>query len=288
MDAALPVQAIGAFERLHNATVTVHDVRGVFLGIFPPDVLRHRHPRCLAAKRAGAETACVAFDGATLRRRWQGRGGAGLAKVCHAGLVELAVPHHDQDGTLEWVLFAGAWGEPADADARWDPLRVAITHPGQRPPAALPAQRLWDLLEALQQLAARLAAWRAAAPALDRRQRAPWAAAPVDAAGRREAILRFIADRHREAASLADLARALGLSPFRASHLVRALCGDTFRALLARARLDTAEQLLAHTALPITEVALASGHGDLSHFHAAFRARHACSPRRWRLGHGGV
>jgi len=60
-------------------------------------------------------------------------------------------------------------------------------------------------------------------------------------------------------------------------------CGMNFARLLAEARLGTAAWLLRHSGLPVVEVALASGFGDVSHFHACFRKRFGATPRRYRV-----
>jgi AraC-like DNA-binding protein len=287
-----PEAAIAAFERLHGVTVAVHDVAGVFVHRLAPGRLRHRHPACVAAKSLGHEADCVAFDVHAMRRDLPLRPD-GVVKVCHAGVVELAVPRRGPGGHLAFVVFAGLWRDEGSGAE----LRQASAWRGTA--GGLPAfdrGRGFDLLEALRQLAARLGECAGrdsgAAPRTGPGSRAgggSQAAAVAQAvaertgfAPRAEAIRAFIARWHTQAVGLADLAAELGLSESRTSHEVAACCGMGFARLLAEARLATAAWLLRHSGLPVVEVALASGFGDVSHFHACFRRRFATTPRRYR------
>jgi AraC-like DNA-binding protein len=172
--------------------------------------------------------------------------------------------------------------------------------------------RAYDLLEAMRQLASRLAELAAAAltqTALIRRAAAEGGGKPgggkrrpgVDARAialavaerteflpRAAAIRDFIARWHTQDVGLDDLAAELGLSVSRTSHEVVACCGMGFARLLAEARLGTAAWLLRHSGLSVVEVALASGFGDVSHFHACFRKRFAATPRRYRVAASAV
>lgn len=256
-----PETVLASFARLHDLTVTMHDVEGRFVHVLPPARLRHVHRLCSAAKEAGQEAACIRCDG-PLAREAGLRHPSGLVKVCHAGLVELVVPWIEQ-GRLRWLLFAGPWNDAGVvADLRERRSTVAL-HGALQPPAALA-----DLMEALRCLAARLAGWQPSTlPTGDTRQ---------------ELIATFLRRRHSEEVGLEDLAANLGLSPSRTSHVVAELHGESFAKLLARTRLAAAELLLRHTDLPIAQVALRSGHGDLSHFHAVFRRAHRTTPAAWR------
>jgi AraC family transcriptional regulator len=103
-----------------------------------------------------------------------------------------------------------------------------------------------------------------------------------DGQDRRQRIERFIKERHARGDGLADLAKRLHLSPTRTSHAVRELCGAPLRDLLEQARLATAQELLRSSALPITEVAKASGFADPSRFQRRFRQAFGVSPGVWR------
>lgn len=256
-----PEQAIAAFERLHGVVVAVHDLAGALVHRLPQRRLRHEHRICRAVKAAGFERTCIAGDVHALLAEAR-RHPDGFLKGCHAGLVELVLPGIVA-GEMRWLLFAGPWRDEAAPAAVRQPRSRARVDGAPPLPAAWP-----DLLDALRNLAARLGTLRP-----------PPLPAP---ATRREAVDRFLLLRHHEDVGLPELARTLGLSPSRTSHAVSALYGRTFARLLADTRLASAEALLLHSELPVSTVAAQAGFGDLSHFHAVFRARHATTPAAWR------
>jgi AraC-like DNA-binding protein len=86
-----------------------------------------------------------------------------------------------------------------------------------------------------------------------------------------------------EGTSLRTIAEALGLHP---RTLNRRLLeeGTSYVALRDRARLQVAHQLLAGTRLPVTQVALSVGFGEVSSFTRAFRRQSGIAPAMWRRG----
>lgn len=279
----VPRQAVQAFERTTGLRVAIHDLSGQWHNYLPPDRFVHSAPLCMAVK-ARHQEACVAFDvqrtRAGLREQPDGR-----VQVCHAGLVECVVPVY-QGARLEWVLFAGQrLPGPRLTRVDRDPAPKLAVKPWARDepmPEPVSDPEAQALLEMLRQLASRLREWRQTlegsvlAPAEGKSR-------PVSDTGtRRTAILRFIQNRHAQPVSLADLAQYLHLSESRAGHAVREACGEPFIGLLIAARLETAAALLRHSNLPILEVALRCGFGDLSNFHHAFRRKFHRTPHRYR------
>ena len=263
-------RAVAAFESLTGLHVTLHDPDGAFVGCLPPRRAWHTHPCCLQVK-ARSQPACVRDDAGRVRAEIPRRGD-GFLKVCHAGLLEWVVPVR-VDGRLRAVLFAGV-----RRAGRGLLPAVAHTHP-QAPPsdlAAVDAAEAEHLLEALRQLALRIATW-------DAQRRA---ALPADAvprpADRRARIAAFISRNHVRPIGLEDIARHLRLSVDRARHEVVAQCGAPFTRLVVDARVATARALLEATDLSIAEVAVRSGFSDLSHFHMTFRTRTGRTPGAWR------
>lgn len=120
---------------------------------------------------------------------------------------------------------------------------------------------------------------RVAAAALGVR-RAP----PVAAAERRR--VRDVAARLDAACadeiSLGEMARLAGLSRYHFIRAFRAVTGETPRQYLIGARLRAAADRLADTCEPVTQIALAVGFNDLSHFNATFRRAFGMAPREWR------
>jgi AraC family transcriptional regulator of adaptative response / DNA-3-methyladenine glycosylase II len=108
-------------------------------------------------------------------------------------------------------------------------------------------------------------------------------AAPLDAVPRLVAatVARIDAGGLAEN-SLADLARALGVTDRHLRRAVRAELGVSPVELAQSRRLALARQLLAETALPVTEVAFASGFRSLRRFNAVFRARCGRAPSQIR------
>ena len=109
--------------------------------------------------------------------------------------------------------------------------------------------------------------------------------APVDAVSRLAfaAALRIGAGA-LNGGSVADLARELGVSE---RHLRRALerqLGVSPIELAQTHRLLLAKRLLADTALPVTQVAFASGFQSLRRFNTVFRERYQLSPSKLRRG----
>lgn len=274
---SVPESAIAAFERLHGVRITVHDPAGRLRGAIDAGRHVHRHRTCALIKSTGHLARCLAFDVERLHSELPAQPD-GRVQVCHAGVVECVLPLLAGDRLLA-VLFAGAWSP--GRDLRLDASDAAHTRlPTGTRPLTLPRlgeERARLLLEALRQLRARLEQWLAAQP-----PPAATGRTPATDQARRGQIMRYVRSEHGRALSLAELARWLRLSPSRCAHVVRDTCGESFSTLVMRERLDTARDLLARTALPVSTVLHAAGFRNRSHFHAAFRRRFATTPGRFR------
>lgn len=82
--------------------------------------------------------------------------------------------------------------------------------------------------------------------------------------------------------SVADLARAAGLSPFHFSREFKREVGASPRAWLARTRLERAKRLLAADDRGVTDVALECGFCSASHLATAFTRAFRLAPSRYR------
>jgi AraC family transcriptional regulator of adaptative response / DNA-3-methyladenine glycosylase II len=114
--------------------------------------------------------------------------------------------------------------------------------------------------------------------------------APVDDGQR---IARLIASRIEEgsldaAAGLEEIAAQFGLSSRQIRRIVHKELGVSPIELAQTRRLLLAKQLLTDTALPITEVAFASGFSSLRRFNDAFLNRYGMPPRRLRKDAAGT
>ena len=271
-----------AFEEWSGLRVSFHDIEMRLAPFLPGHRHAHRNAFCRRLKQKGYEPACRRFELDVLRP-WLQANPEGCAKVCHAGILEWSVPVM-HEGRVSAVLFAGLRrrGRGVAPDLKDDrPTRAYALWPAgvPRPAQVTPAQsRLY--LEGLRQLAARLQLW------LEARERLEAEALPDGAknssAQARARIERFIAQHYREPVTLAQLARALFLSRSRAAHVVKETCGQTFVAMLKRHRLRHAADLLWRTQDSVADVALASGFGDVSYFHKAFRRQYRLTPHQYR------
>ncbi len=87
--------------------------------------------------------------------------------------------------------------------------------------------------------------------------------------------------------SLSDLARAGCVSPFYLSHLFKNQLGISPIAFLLHVRVERAKELLvAHPELSISQIAFATGFGDLRHFERTFKRVVGSTPRKFRAGQG--
>jgi AraC-like DNA-binding protein len=96
------------------------------------------------------------------------------------------------------------------------------------------------------------------------------------------AVVRHLEENFAEPCELMQLAGLAGLSPYHFLRVFRATTGLTPHQHLLRLRLRAAASVLARTAVPVTEVALAAGFDDLSNFIRTFRAEYGLSPARYR------
>ena len=90
----------------------------------------------------------------------------------------------------------------------------------------------------------------------------------------------LIDQRYDEAWTVARLARAVGLSEKKLKAGFRVLAGHSVHAYLREVRLDAAASMLA-AGHSVTDVAVAVGYSNLSHFSKSFRDAHRVTPREW-------
>ena len=95
-------------------------------------------------------------------------------------------------------------------------------------------------------------------------------------------VLHQLESRTAEPFTLAQLARAAGLSPYHFLRTFKRVTGVTPHQWILRARLRDAARLLVSSRAPVTEIALDVGFEDLSNFERSFRAEFGISPGRYR------
>ena len=84
-----------------------------------------------------------------------------------------------------------------------------------------------------------------------------------------------------------DLARSAGVHPVYLSRAFRAAYGCTPGEYLRRARIERARRLLAKREVPLSQVAVAVGYYDQSHFTSVFRRVTGTTPGQYRARHTG-
>jgi AraC-like DNA-binding protein len=107
---------------------------------------------------------------------------------------------------------------------------------------------------------------------------------PMATRDRRRAVdaALYLDERCVDALDLESTAGEVGLSPFHFLRLFSKVVGVTPHQYLVRSRLRRAARLLAEGDVPITEIALEVGFGDLSNFIRTFRRAAGLSPRQFR------
>lgn len=192
---------------------------------------------------------------------------------CYRGAVEVIVPVFDA-GLLCFVLHAGVFrdseGEhhpcaprfPAEIRDAYRRLPVLTDETGQRIARVLEALGRAILQETM----------------LLRQQ--------GEGADLRTLQLRRLIDaRAHEKLTLAEAAEVLGVSPSRASHLVRELLGDSFQNLLLKERVARAQSLLRSSEMSLKEVADACGFSNEYYFSRQFRQLTGLPPGRYAAQH---
>jgi AraC-like DNA-binding protein len=178
---------------------------------------------------------------------------------------------------------------PRDAERPETPFRLG--HGLSSPRAARLQYELLSLLRertcglALEDVVAELADEAVGAAYRTRGIRAP--SEPSTPAHRRwrdlvEAAKLAVNERFTSPPSLGELARALGCSPFHLSRTFHRTAGLSLRRYVGRLRTRLAADRLAADARALTELALALGYADHSHFTNAFRNEWGLPPSRFR------
>jgi AraC family transcriptional regulator len=99
-------------------------------------------------------------------------------------------------------------------------------------------------------------------------------------------VLRYVESHSAGDCSLDTLAAHAGLSSFHFLRVFQAMTGQTPRQWVIATRLRAAAIALQSTRGRITDIALETGFGDVSHFNVSFARAFGVSPRRYRQQHG--
>ncbi|MEW6341855.1 MAG: AraC family transcriptional regulator [Paraburkholderia sp.] len=91
-------------------------------------------------------------------------------------------------------------------------------------------------------------------------------------------LTEFIEDNLDRPICLEDLAAVVNVSRFHFSRLFKRTIGVTAISFVEQCRIRRAKSLIADTALPLAEIALATGFADQSHFTKRFQRHVGCTP----------
>lgn len=105
---------------------------------------------------------------------------------------------------------------------------------------------------------------------------------PDNVRDRMNAVFEFVHAEYTRPLRLADVANVAHLSPEAFSRFFRRCTGRTLTSYLAEYRIGAACRALIETDRSVTDIASASGFGNLSNFNRRFRALKAMSPREYR------
>ena len=91
-------------------------------------------------------------------------------------------------------------------------------------------------------------------------------------------VTAYIYDHLDDDIDLNRLADVACLSPYHWHRVYRAVTGETIAATVKRLRLHRAAGYLAHTSMPVAEIAVRSGYTNLQSFTRIFSAAYGCRP----------
>jgi AraC-like DNA-binding protein len=103
----------------------------------------------------------------------------------------------------------------------------------------------------------------------------------VDMDGRVKATIGLMKTSSRHCPSVADMARAVGLSPWYFTRLFKSETSKSPTKYLQELRMQKAEEMFAKTLLSLKEVVYAVGLNDRSHFSREFKRLHGLTPKQF-------
>lgn len=96
----------------------------------------------------------------------------------------------------------------------------------------------------------------------------------------------YIHERITSPIGLDDLARVLGISKFHFARVFKRSTGMTALRYVEQCRIDRAISLIAHSDVPLADIALQAGFADQSHFTRRFCQHVGCTPGAYARGSG--
>ncbi len=261
--------AICRFQERHHVSLTVHAMTGRWYDADDQFLFLHwgtHRSRFCEWKRYRIRK----YDKSCLKECGSGveaealRSGRPFRHKCWKGVMELVVPFV-WDGVLELIFYVGPFrGErPSDGvfTSAWE---VLPDYPESEQANLIEECLILGMAFHLRMLQANQ----------------PEKPLP----NRKEAIREYLLRHACGRITLAGLARHLGVSASRASHLCLTLLGASFQQLVLNVRMKKAGQLLLGTGEPIKGIAEKSGFSNVYYFTRMFRRFYGETPARFRRG----
>jgi AraC-like DNA-binding protein len=269
-------------ETLLGVRLAIHDRASIFHGrdgesLLLPSRRYHANSYCESGRfdRAGWDARCKDHCFTAMHAQAQQALGP-FTHGCWKGVREIVVPIR-REGVHLATLFAGqfrAIGEDTLPARRID---ASLRNAWQALPT-LDGERAAGMGRVLMALGAGLLAL------IDQANRLT--SPDADRTTRIRLFLHYHA--HRPTLRLADLARALDLSPSRTSHLVKELFDQPFQSVLQSERLARARAMLLTSHYPVRVIASRTGFASEYYFSRVFRAAHGMPPAQYRKRESGA
>lgn len=258
------------------------------MAINTPDVSRTHcsaapsagNPLCsLIRSRPQGQAACNACD--RLHHRRAAAEGRPIRYLCHAGLIDMAIPLFVQGRHVATISCGQVLPAPASAAgaARMQRRLAWLGLPAERLRRAyarapyLRGEALDGVLGLQTLFAEQLLGSAQRIRELNARLERP------EIVKAREFVERHFASG---GPSLRATAAHVGLSPAHFSHVFHRACGTTFVRHVQSRRVAAAKRLLLGGQRSITDICHACGFGSLAQFNRVFRAFERCPPSRYR------
>ncbi len=246
--------AFDAFEAATGMNVCVHCYNG--RGPFQGDLALHSTPFCIAQKQIDVN-ACKRDDCCEIHE-YVSPATHHFEKVCHGDVHEIVFPIFERS-CFQAYLYVGQFLREA---------RRGIDVP------VLSQDEIDQIIDLGKMLRGFVA---------DTIRRANENL--IESSDRLHRIRLFIREHLQNNPGIADVARSLGLSESRTSHLIKELSGTTFQKLKDEERLGLTKELLVSTNASITWISHRCGFADPNYFSRHFRKAVGSTPTAYREAH---
>ena len=260
-------------EKQMNISITLIDHHGVFHDPGDHGVLPHRritHQKNEVCKLGFCYKRCVGHCRFEVLEEAQSNARDYFIHECWKGLTEVVVPLRQSD-ILYGVLYAGIWRIPGSDK----PLQIESLPPS--------IERAYAKLDELNPRHAHQIGRALTLVAKGIVGTLTELTLPSSLhENRRNLIKHFIWQHAATKPKLKDLARKLGISVSRTSHVVKEIFGSSFEELILNERMNRAKYLLQTTDLPIGKIASLTGFPDTFSFSKLFNRTMSHPPSQYR------